>query len=574
MIPKTKKLFISYRRKSSPFTLLLANKLSEKLNADIFIDFQSIDQADFETSILRHLKASDAFLLMVTEYTFAERIHRDDDWVRLEIRTALEMNIPIILVCENGLFPPSDLPDDIRGVRGKQGIRFYPEFFDAAVIKLVDFLGKVADVQLKTSHTKTQELPVPKEELEPVIATKSTKITLKNARDVLPQAISAYEDGDFARALFLFESLQEIQYKPKMVNIDSVVTQLYADYEYAEQKRHAQIDYDELAIFAQSKLTLAHALTAFEHWCKEYPDFVSELDTLNLVQQQSKRRIQSPPPPAQNLPNPVRASHGSPVERALEKARNFKGTRNTNWEPIIMPLGDIVPDTPILDMEMCLVPVGKFMMGSDDRSDDEKPAHEQIITKPYWIARYPVTNAQYRLAVESNAVEAPKNTEWYDDFQYQDAPVVYVDWFMSRQFALWAKCDLPSELLWEYAARGVESWIYPWGDKFGGNKLVYVDNRQGEYPHPVTLHPEGASWTGVMHMSGNVWEWQSSEYKTYPYVADDGRESDTRLKTNVRRMLRGGSWLSGFTSNLRSVYRYSRSPVLDYDSGGLRCFYW
>lgn len=130
------KVFISYRRKSSAFTLLLANKLSVRLDADIFVDFDAIDDADFEKSILSHLRQSDVFLLMVTEHTFADRIHNDRDWVRKEIRTALEMKIPVILVCENGLFPPADLPEDIREVRSKQGIEFYPQYFDAAVARL------------------------------------------------------------------------------------------------------------------------------------------------------------------------------------------------------------------------------------------------------------------------------------------------------------------------------------------------------------------------------------------------------------------------------------------------------
>lgn len=142
------KIFISYRRKSSAFTLLLANKLSEFLDAEIFVDFESIDQADFESAILSHLRSSDVFLLMVTEHTFAERIHRADDWVRQEIRIALQSSIPIVLVSENGLFPPHDIPEDIREIRGKQGIEFYPAYFDAAVERLVKFLGKVAKIPL------------------------------------------------------------------------------------------------------------------------------------------------------------------------------------------------------------------------------------------------------------------------------------------------------------------------------------------------------------------------------------------------------------------------------------------
>ncbi|MGV2437283.1 MAG UNVERIFIED_CONTAM: toll/interleukin-1 receptor domain-containing protein [Anaerolineae bacterium] len=101
----TKRIFISYRRKSSAFALLMANKLSEHLEASIFIDFESIDQADFERAILTHLRQSDVFLLMVTEHTFSERIHRADDWVRREIQEGLQKEIPFVLVCENGLFP-------------------------------------------------------------------------------------------------------------------------------------------------------------------------------------------------------------------------------------------------------------------------------------------------------------------------------------------------------------------------------------------------------------------------------------------------------------------------------------
>lgn len=62
------------------------------------------------------------------------------------------------------------------------------------------------------------------------------------------------------------------------------------------------------------------------------------------------------------------------IEEAIERARNFKGKRNA-------------------DMPFVLVPVGEFMMGSEDGYDDEKPVHKQIITEPYWIAVHPVTNA-------------------------------------------------------------------------------------------------------------------------------------------------------------------------------------
>lgn len=60
------KLFLSYRRKSWPFTHRLADELKRRLDADLFVDYSGVDQADFEKSILSHLRASGAVLLVIS----------------------------------------------------------------------------------------------------------------------------------------------------------------------------------------------------------------------------------------------------------------------------------------------------------------------------------------------------------------------------------------------------------------------------------------------------------------------------------------------------------------------------
>lgn len=140
------KLFISYRRKSWAFTHRLAEHLGRMIQGEIFVDFSGIDETDFENSILRHLRESDSILLIVSPETFTpDRIHRDDDWVRREIALALELDKPIVLVCVDGLYPPapSDLPENIRDITRKQGINFYPEYWNAAVERLAEFVAKV-----------------------------------------------------------------------------------------------------------------------------------------------------------------------------------------------------------------------------------------------------------------------------------------------------------------------------------------------------------------------------------------------------------------------------------------------
>jgi hypothetical protein len=126
------KIFISYRRKDWAHIHLLLDNLTRLLDVEIFVDMTSMDGTDFEGRILANLRDSDVVLLLVTPLTFApDRIHKDDDWVRREIRETLTLDKKLVLVCVEGLFPPEDVPSDIQGVRGKEGIRFFaePEFF-------------------------------------------------------------------------------------------------------------------------------------------------------------------------------------------------------------------------------------------------------------------------------------------------------------------------------------------------------------------------------------------------------------------------------------------------------------
>ncbi|MBN1428316.1 MAG: SUMF1/EgtB/PvdO family nonheme iron enzyme [Anaerolineae bacterium] len=139
-------IFISYRRKTWPFTHRLAEKLRARLGAKVFVDTDSIDDDDFDTSILKHLRGSDIFVLVVSEYTFdPERIHRESDWVRREIREALSLDLPIVLAMIDGYAPPplDQLPADIQQITTKQGIEFYPVYFDAGIEKLATFIREV-----------------------------------------------------------------------------------------------------------------------------------------------------------------------------------------------------------------------------------------------------------------------------------------------------------------------------------------------------------------------------------------------------------------------------------------------
>jgi hypothetical protein len=230
-------------------------------------------------------------------------------------------------------------------------------------------------------------------------------------------------------------------------------------------------------------------------------------------------------------------------------------TRNADWTPIIRDF-DGVP--------MALVPVGCFMMGSNDYIN-EQPIHEVCFDAPYWIDVTEVTQAQFA------AFGGEKDNANY--FTGDERPVENIDWFEAYDYCVNVRgMRLPTEAEWEFAARGVESWVYPWGNTFDGARVVY--NRSfSAGTAEVGSRPNGASWVGALDMSGNVWEWVNTIYNQgrfpYPYRQDDGREDVRGI--NEQRVLRGGSWNNTFSVNLRAPDRVRYFPDLQYYNFGVRC---
>ena len=150
---------------------------------------------------------------------------------------------------------------------------------------------------------------------------------------------------------------------------------------------------------------------------------------------------------------------------------------------------------------------------------------------------------------------------------YEDHPVVEVSWYGAKAYAEWAGGRLPTEAEWEYAARGPDSFIYPWGNEFDCTRVnIGGDCDSYERTAPVGSFPGGASWVGALDMAGNAWEWVSTLYEDYPYDAADGRED---LDADGRCVLRGGSWYHGYR-NARSSDRYSLTPDSPWYPRGFR----
>lgn len=142
-------VFVSYRRKDWSITHLLADRLETRIDAEIFLD-RSVDAADFETSLMKYLAAASVFILIVTDRTFApERIHLEDDWVRREIRAALQHQTGIVLALVDGVSVPEArvLPADIREIVRMQGYPVQQNSLAADVDNIADFVTKIAPIR-------------------------------------------------------------------------------------------------------------------------------------------------------------------------------------------------------------------------------------------------------------------------------------------------------------------------------------------------------------------------------------------------------------------------------------------
>ena len=180
-------------------------------------------------------------------------------------------------------------------------------------------------------------------------------------------------------------------------------------------------------------------------------------------------------------------------------------------------------------------------MGNEDGRRDERPETEICFERPYWIDRYEVTNAQY-------------GSEGH--FPGENFPRENLLWSEARDFCAARGARLPTEAEWEYAARGPDSLIYPWGDELIEDNLVF-DRNTGANTAEVGSKPGGVSWVGAFDLSGNVFEWVSSAYARYPYDATDGREDLN--DTTVDRVYRGGNQ-SYIDYGPGAATRFRRSP--------------
>ncbi len=212
--------------------------------------------------------------------------------------------------------------------------------------------------------------------------------------------------------------------------------------------------------------------------------------------------------------------------------------------------------------DMVLFQGGSFLMGNGEVRE-EAPEFEAHV-RPFCMDIHPVTVEQYGEFLRATGHRQPK---FWRNPQYNGPtqPVVGVTWADANAYAAWAGKRLPTEAQWEFAARGKENRLYPWGTLEPDNTLCNF----GDFlnmPSIVTMHESGATPEGILDLAGNVYEWTLDPFVPYD-TTKKGAPADSN---SPRRTVRGGSWHSP-ADDLRCAHRRGLFCETESNLVGFRC---
>jgi formylglycine-generating enzyme required for sulfatase activity len=284
------------------------------------------------------------------------------------------------------------------------------------------------------------------------------------------------------------------------------------------------------------------------------------------------------------------ATPSSAPSAALSEAPPSIGSAAPSGTPSPLPSASPAVGTRVdpFGIGQVRVPAGSFQMGTDAAAiadllakgppgwvatefQSEQPAHEVRLTKGYWIDTDEVTNRAFAAFVGAGGYTTPAlwskaGRAWLagqdvarlplpcgDDVP--EDPRTCITWYEAEAYATWRNGRLPTEAEWEYAARGPESRVYPWGTAFEADRANVVGSVG---PEPVGSHPTGASWVGARDMAGNAMEWVS-DWLDVGYYRTSPKDDPAGPPSGTKKVEKGGWWGSNpFVA--RSAYRHYEDP--------------
>ena len=217
---------------------------------------------------------------------------------------------------------------------------------------------------------------------------------------------------------------------------------------------------------------------------------------------------------------------------------------------------DLITVYPIEMIELVTVDGGTFVMGSDDDSNDDNPAHT-VTLDGYQIGKYEITNEQYvefLNIIKANADGSYNNrqyvitdnaqcqiehngTEFITTTSLENHPAYEITWYGAEAFCNYYGYTLPTEAQWEYAARGGKEEI---STTFAGSNFLsevgWYNANAGALMQVGLLEPNEI---GTYDMSGNTWEFCSDWYSE-TYYSGSPTINPTGPTSGGSKVLRGG----------------------------------
>lgn len=233
-------------------------------------------------------------------------------------------------------------------------------------------------------------------------------------------------------------------------------------------------------------------------------------------------------------------------------------SQNKDWTPVIRQFDGL---------DWALVPTGCFQMGSTEQQVEQalsacrayggekcpyvfdQPNSQVCFDEPYWVTVTEITNRQYGSGFNANLdllYPMRRESNWPRDS---------VTWQEATDYCASINTRLPTEAEWEYAARGPDALIYPWGNEMSSG---YQEEAWRLSPQKAGSVTSDVSWVGAHGLAGNVAEWVEGIFEP----------STTQNET---RIVRGGSWASYADFLLRTTQRLPYNPKHASSLVGFRC---
>ncbi len=500
------KILISYRREDSADATgrIYDRRVQQFGRTAVFKDVDSIPLGiNFRKHLDEQVGKCDVFLAVIGPDWMGikagegkSRLDDPRDFVRIEIESALQRQIPVIPVLVRGatIPDPERLPSSLQELSDRNGIvvRHDPDFhrdMDRLIehlrvqieekleqVPFPDAHHKTSDVSARTKETHSEVKPLGQERIDAAVPPSKANSPQRRVEQV--------EEEPFASTPASQKTTDQSQsYLFGVIGLIVVIGGVAA------------------FLFLQPKSSPVYSPP--------------------VVETKEERPAQVTPPPV-----PPRPADPTVVPRKQE-------------QPVEKRVAASQPSIP--NPEMIQISPGSFRMGGTGKG--ETPIHNVQFSEPFAIARYETTFDQYDAFAQAAGRPLPKDDGWGRGAR----PVINVTWDDAKAYTQWLsqqsgkRYRLPTEAEWEYAARSGgqdQKWAGTSGEGQLRDYAVYDAGRT----EPVGS--KKANGLGLYDMSGNVWEWVEDcwheDYNSAP--ADGSAWLEANGGNCGRRMLRGGSW--------------------------------